>query len=379
MKIIIGSLTYPLANGVTTSINASVDGFLAAGHRVIIIAPRYDDLGKVRPEHYPVSSSEISRWFLSALHKKERLFSATRAVREIRAIVDNFQPDAFWLHTLTWAPNAFEKVMRQSGHPNVLTYHTLVEDYARMYAGEIGAWLLRNRSRRVANMMDAVITPSAVIAKKLSSYGVKKNIEVIPTGIKIPEKSYTKKEIAERFHIPADSTVLLYVGRISREKNITKLIQMTEPILKGGKTVLLLVGPGDLIETQDLARKLGVGRQVICTGALSKEDTQKIYGASDVFVFASQTETQGLVIGEAMLAGLPVVALDSPIQPEIYPENVAVVVRDERQFASSIQSILADDKQRQTMTTTAKKFVEDNFSVEGMISKQIALFERLVG
>ena len=90
MKIIIGSLTYPLANGVTTSINASVDGFLAAGHRVIIIAPRYDDLGKVRPEHYPVSSSEISRWFLSALHKKERLFSPTPPLIELSTIIYKF-------------------------------------------------------------------------------------------------------------------------------------------------------------------------------------------------------------------------------------------------------------------------------------------------
>ena len=379
MKIIIGSVTYPLANGVTTSINTSVDGFISAGHKVAIIAPRYDGFGKVRPEHYPVTSSEIGRWFMSALHKKERLFSVISAGEEIEKIVENFQPDAFWLHTLTWAPNAFEKAMLKSDQPSVLTYHTLVEDYGRAYAGEIGAWRMRTRSRDVANEMDAVIVPSSVIAKRLSLYGVRKSIDVIPTGIDIPKTSHAKSEIARRFHFSADATLLLYVGRVSREKNIAKLIQMTQPLLQDQKTVLLLVGPGDLVETQDQAQKWGVGRQVICAGALPKEDTQKIYGAADAFVFASQTETQGLVIGEAMLAGTPVVALYSPIQPEIYPDHVAVVVHDPRQFANSVKEILADEPGRKILTSTAKKFVETNFSIDGMITKQIALFERLVG
>lgn len=378
MNILIGSVTYPLANGVTTSINTSVDGFLAAGHKVAIIAPRYDDIGKARPEHHPITSSEIGRWFMSALHKKERLFSVTSAGEEIEKIVEDFQPDAFWLHTLTWAPNAFEKAMQKSDQPSVLTYHTLVEDYGRAYAGEIGAWRMRTRSRDVASEMDAVIVPSSVIAKRLSLYGVRKDMDVIPTGIHIPKTSYTKTEIAERFHFPADATLLLYVGRVSREKNITKLIQMTQPLLQDQKTVLMLVGPGDLVETQTQAQKWGVGRQVICAGALPKEDAQKIYGAADAFVFASQTETQGLVIGEAMLAETPVVALYSPIQPEIYPDHVAVVVHDQRQFANSVKEILADDAGRKILTTTAKKFVETNFSIDGMITKQLALFERLI-
>ena len=138
------------------------------------------------------------------------------------------------------------------------------------------------------------------------------------------------------------------------------------------------MGPGDLIETKDRAKMWGIDRQVVCTGALPKEDTQKIYGAADCFVFTSQTETQGLVIGEAMMANLPVVALYSPIQPEVYPDNTAVVVHDPRQFSNSIRSIILDSPRRKLMTTQAKKFVEKNFSIEGMISKQIALFERLI-
>lgn len=379
MKILIGSVTYPLANGVTTSINTSVDGFIKAGHKVAVVAPLYDSFGKIRPEHYPISSSEIGRWFLSAMHKKERLFSATSASEEIDEVITDFKPDAFWLHTLTWAANAFERKMIASDKPKVLTYHTLVEDYGRAYAGEIGAWRMRNRSRDVANMMDAVIVPSEVIARRLTTYGAKTPLHTIPTGIKIPQSSYTKAELADRFHFSSSKIVLLYVGRVSREKNINKLLQLVQPLLQNNSAVLLLVGPGDIFETEEYAKQLRIGNSVICTGALPKEDTQKIYSAADAFVFASQTETQGLVIGEAMLAQTPVVALYSPIQPEVYPENVAVVVRDDRQFSPSIKSILDDQTRQKTLITAAKKFVERNFSIDGMISKQVALFEKLVG
>lgn len=378
MNILVGSMTYPLANGVTTSINTSVDGFLAHGHKIAIVAPRYDSLGKVRPEHLPVASSKIGHWFLSALHKKERFFSATSAAEEIGKIIADFEPDAFWLHTLTWSSNTFERAMIKSAVPKVLTYHTLVEDYGRAYAGEVGAWRMRNRSKEVANKMDMVIVPSQVIGHRLQIYGVKTPSVVIPTGITIPDTPYTKAELSIRFHFPATAKILLYVGRVSREKNIIKLLSLCQPLLQDKSSILLLVGPGDILETEDQAKQFGVGDRVFCTGALPKEDTQKIYGAADAFVFASQTETQGLVIGEAMLANLPVVALYSPVQPEVYPDEVAIVVRNERHFAQMVRDVWANDKERQRLTTAAKSFVKKNFSIEGMLSKQLELFEGLI-
>lgn len=376
MKILVGSLTYPLANGVTTSINTSVDGFLKHHHQMMVVAPSYS-VGKARPEHQPVSASEIGRWFLTAMHKKEHFFSA-EAPQEIRELAEKFQPDAYWLHTVTWAANAFEKEMIRSDKPKVLTYHTLVEDYGRAYAGSAGAWKMSQRSREVANAMDAVITPSKAIAKRLIKYGVKKPIWVIPTAISIPSSSYTKAELAERFHFPPAASVLLYVGRVSREKNIELLIEMTRPLLEKRDTILLLVGPGDIVDTEIYARRFGVGEQVFCTGPLAKEDTQRIYGGADAFVFASQTETQGLVIGEAMLAGTPVVALDSPIQAEVYPDDVAAVVRNEANFAATVSEVLTNKKLTEQKAKKAKAFVAKNFSLENMISRQIGLFEKLV-
>lgn len=379
MRIAVGSVTYPLANGVTVSINTSVDGFLARNHQMAIIAPHYEELGKIRPEHHPVSSSEIGRWFMSALHKKERLFSATTSHKEITEIVKKFRPEAFWLHTLTWAPNAFEKIMLDSKTPKVLTYHTLVEDYGRAYAGEVGAWRMRVRSKEVCNEVDSIIVPSSVIAKRLVNYGVTKPMHVIPTGISLPDEAYSKAELAERFKFHKDSNLLLYVGRVSKEKNIELLLKMVKPVLQKTNSILLLVGPGDILDTEEFAEKIGIRDKIFCTSALPKEDTQKIYAAADVFVFASQTETQGLVIGEAMLAGTPVVALISSIQPEIYPEHTALVAKTEAEFPKQLELMLSNDALRKQLTEEGKKFVQKNFSIDGMIDKQEKLFEDLIG
>ncbi len=376
MRILIGSLTYPLLNGVTTSINLSIDGLTERSHQVVVIGPEYN-LGTVRPEHQTVPSSWVGRLLLKSLHKKERLFgwSGLAAIREIAA---EFQPDIYWLHSLTWSSNAFERAMLGSQAKKVLTYHTLVEDYGRIYGGKIGATIMRQRSKIVANRVNAVIAPSQVIAQRLKSYGVTSPIFVIPTGITVPKNQYTKSELAARWRFNPDWPILLYVGRVSAEKNIQALLEMTKRLNQTKKHMLLLVGPGDILGVEKQAAAMGIAAEVICSGPLPKEDAQRTYGAADVFVFASKTETQGLVIGEAMMAGLPVVALQSPIQPEVYPTSSAIVVESVDQFASSVSEILTDPQRRKILTANAKQFVEENFSVQGMTAKQIELFENLI-
>lgn len=336
-------------------------------------------MGKIRPEHFPVSSSVVGHLVMSAFNKEERMFGI-KAKREIRDIINEFNPQAYWLHTITWSPNIFELAMRAAKRGvKVVTYHTLVEQYGRLYGGNFGAWVMRNRSRSVCNNADRVIVPSQVIAEKLVNYGVTKPLSVIPTGVSIPQDGYNRSELSKRFGFPEEAALLLYVGRISKEKNILALLKLTAELNRRGKlAVLLMIGPGDIEETLLETAKFKLADRVICSGALPKLDTQRCYGAADVFVFASNTETQGLVIGEAMLAGTPVVALDSPIRPEIYPEEVAIVVKNEVDFAPAVLNLLADKKRRQLIARKAQRFVQQNFSIETMIERQLAMFEEVV-
>lgn len=376
MKILICSLTYPLLNGVTVSINATVDGLLKKGDQALVVSPRYGK-GRHRPEHRPVPSSYIAKTLGSLIGKDERTFGVT-AFFHIKKIIGEFNPDIFWLHTLTWAPNAFELNMLRSPKPKVLTYHTLVEEYGRVYGGEIGANLMKRRSKSLANKMDAIITPSKIIKKKLISYDVTKPIYPIPTGIESVKKYFTKKELHQEFNIPPNAKILLCVGRICKEKNIGALLKIMKEINKRDKNIfLILIGPGEPDEFKKIAKDLKISDKVIFTGPLPKEKVQKSYGGADVFVFPSKTETQGLVVGEAMMAKTPVVALNSQIIPDVYPKKTLFVANNQKEFVNTLFEILKNKKKREKVTKEAKKFIEENFSMEAMTKKQRELFSKL--
>ncbi len=375
IRVLISSLTYPLPNGVTASINTAVDGLLEHNYYIKILAPDYKT-GKIRPEHETVPSSLIVHAAAKKLFgKEERVFRATSS-KKISNIEVDFDPDIYWLHTVTFAPNMFEKHMLRSKKGKVLFYHTLVEEYGKLYAGKIGAAVMRKRTKELCNKVDAVMTPSMMMKEKLLAYGVKTPVSIIPTGIDAPPRSYTKKEIKERFSIPEKAKVLLYLGRMSKEKNLMPLLKMMVELKeKKYNAVLLFVGPGDIAEVNEDAREMGIDDVVICSGPLKREDAQMIYGACDAFVFTSQTETQGLVIGEAMLADTPVVALTSPIQKEVYPKGKAVVINKEEKLAAAVIDTLKNKKERDKMVKDAKEFVLSKFSKKEMIKKQMKVFE----
>jgi 1,2-diacylglycerol 3-alpha-glucosyltransferase len=378
MKIMVSSLTYPLPNGVTASLNTAVDGLLKHGHEVMIVAPDYK-MKKVRPEHHTVPSSLVLHMMAkNILGKEERVFRINSR-KKIDELSKTFDPDIYWLHSVTWAANAFEQQMVKSKKKKVLFYHTLVEEYGRLYAGDIGAFIMRKRTESLGNKVDAIMTPSDMMKKRLIKCGVKKPIHIIPTGIDVPDKSFTKKEIKERFNIPDKMKVLLYLGRMSKEKNLDVLLDMVKELKeKNYNAILLFVGPGDIDEVNEDAKKMNISDRVICTGPLKREEAQRVYGACDAFVFSSQTETQGLVVGEAMLARTPVVALVSPIQKEVYPEGKAVVVKKEKDFAQAVIDILENKKERERMIKDAEKFVLQNFSKKSMIEKQIKVFKEVL-
>jgi 1,2-diacylglycerol 3-alpha-glucosyltransferase len=378
MKIMVSSLTYPLPNGVTVSLNTAVDGILGKGHEVMIVAPDYK-MGKVRPEHYTVPSSLVLHMMAkNILGKEERVFRMN-VQKKIGELSAQFNPDIYWLHSVTWAPNAFEQEMIKSKKKKVLFYHTLVEEYGRLYAGDMGAYVMRKRTKALGNKVDAIMTPSDMMKRRLIDCGVKTPISIIPTGIEMPKKSFTKKEIREKFNIPDKMKVLLYLGRMSKEKNLSVLLDMMKELKdKNYPAVLLFVGPGDIEEVNEDAKKMGIKERVICTGPIKREEAQKIYGACDAFVFSSQTETQGLVVGEAMLAKTPVVALVSPIQKEVYPEGKATVVKKEKDFANAVISTLENKKETEKMIQEAEKFVLKDFSKKAMIEKQIKVFESVL-
>ncbi len=377
IRLAVCSLTYPLPNGVTASINTAVDGLLQNNYKVKIIAPDYRT-GQVRPEHYTTPSSVVAQAVAKNIFGKEERVFRYSAAKKVSLITEEFEPHIYWLHTVTYAPNIFEKHMLKEKKGKILFYHTLVEEYGRLYAGKIGESVMRRRTKELCNKMDAIMTPSEMMKERLLSNGVKTPVSVIPTGIDAPKKSFTKKELRDKYNLPDRTKILLYLGRMSKEKNLDALIRMMVDLKnKDYKAVLLFVGPGDIADVQEEAANRGVGDMIFCTGPVNREDAQKIYGACDAFVFSSQTETQGLVVGEAMLANTPVVAMTSPIQKEVYPRSKAKVVSSEEKLAEAVIKTLSDKEGTKKMVKEAKEVVEKNFSKEKMIQRQMAVFEEV--
>ena len=306
--LMVSDVYFPRVNGVSTSIETFRRTLGALGVEVRLVVPQYGDEpaepGVVRVPGRPVPGDRedrIVRW--RAMHGE-----VLAAARDC---------DLVHIQTPFVGHYAGLAAAREFGLPVVATYHTLFEEYLQHYAPFLPSGPLRQQarafSRRQCNALDAVIVPSTAMRQRLLSYGVTSPLHVLPTGI--PVERFTGGDGAafrKARGIPLQRPVALFVGRIAHEKNIGFLLEALVEARRACPEVLLLIA-GEGPATADLKRqaeRLGLAGSVMFIGYLDRErELPACYAAADVFVFASRTETQGLVLLEAMAAGLPVIAL----------------------------------------------------------------------
>jgi glycosyltransferase involved in cell wall biosynthesis len=239
------------------------------------------------------------------------------------------------------------RLARAAGRPLVFTYHTLYERYAHyvpLPGGMVGRRAIR-RSAGFADTADLVLAPSDFVARRLRAQGVRRPIEVLPTGVELDRFRPGDRAAARHaLGIPAADRVLLYVGRLDREKNLGFLLDAIARVTVP-RTRLVLVGRGTLATTlRRVAVDLGLGERVEFRGGVPPDRIPQYYQAADVFVFASTTETQGLAVLEASACGLPVVAVRASGIEEVVGEGVSGLLapEDPAAFAGAVNQILAD-------------------------------------
>lgn len=197
--------------------------------------------------------------------------------------------------------------------PIVSTYHTLYDKYAHyipFFPKRYTRYKIAKHTNFYYSSVDHVITPSLAAMKWLRRHSVNTPSTVIPTGL-VNVQRYSRADVRAHLGIAPDRRVLLYVGRIAREKNMTTLMQaVSGAFRRDPQLVFWLVGDGPAREeTAKLARDLGIGDRVRFVGFVPRDEVDAYYAAADLFVFASMTETQGLVVSEAMAHGLPAVVV----------------------------------------------------------------------
>lgn len=272
---------------------------------------------------------------------------------------------------------------RRLGLPIVTTYHTMIVEYVKTYARLLpfGPNLMRWLSRTYCNRVDLVITPSPSMREILQSYGVTTRIEVNPTGIYLAQFQKSHPDLHGAFGIPKERRVLLYVGRLADEKNIKMLLTALSILNQERRDVhLLLVGDGpQRRKYEQLTERLGLDRQVTFIGFLPKEKTNPLFGAVDAFVFPSLTDTQGIVIMEAMAAGTPVIAVDALGPGDIVRDGETGFLTDDdaAEFAQAIGRVLGNFRLAKKLSVNAQK-ESRKYSAEKTAKRQLELYQSIL-
>ena len=196
--------------------------------------------------------------------------------------------------------------------PIVHTYHTVYEDYTHYFSPQKvwGRNIVQLMTKKLANAVETIIAPSDKIRKILEGYQVSCPVEVIPSGIHLEKYQLCKKEdwrkkIRMQLGISQDALVLVYVGRMAKEKNIEELLEYQQDAGKSG-VILVLVGDGPYLpELKKKVEELKLAKNVIFTGMITPEEVGRYYQAGDLFVSASISETQGMTYAEALAGGFP--------------------------------------------------------------------------
>jgi 1,2-diacylglycerol 3-alpha-glucosyltransferase len=308
MKIGMFSDSYlPYASGVVRSVETSTKELRRAGDEVFIVAPKYPGF---------VDHDEQILRFPSYRFSHDSDFRlALPYNRQLIGDIRRMGLDVIHSHSPFLLGRLAISVGRALGIPVVFTHHTLYAEY-----GHYVKWLPRPITRHIVNRYvvdycqraNLVIAPTLAIGNLLVGLGIERPVEILETGVDLREFADEETiDIRQRYGLSPEQFVLLFVGRLGREKNLKTLLEATAPILKARTNVrLVLAGDGpERRSLEELAREHGVAEKTIFTGVLGRREVVSAYKASDLFVFSSLTETQGLVISEALAASLPVVAV----------------------------------------------------------------------
>ncbi|MBN1869858.1 MAG: glycosyltransferase [Candidatus Omnitrophica bacterium] len=319
MKILMMTNTYaPMVGGIEESIRSFTREFERLGHEVVIVAPEC--------EGAPPDEAGVIR--LKAIQKfNHSEFSIALPMSSLLPeLMKTFMPDIIHCHHPFWMGDIALRLSSQFRIPLVFTYHTMFEHhmhYLPIQNEGIKRFIIELFTG-YANLATQVIVPSESVRAILLARGVQAPMTVAPTGVDL--EKYSKGDgsvIRKRSGIPSDAVVIGYVGRLALEKNLEFLSRCVAAYLKNEpKSHFLVAGEGPL---GDLVKKIfdeqGVGKRLHLAGSLNGQDLVDCYHAMNIFAFASLSETQGIVLVEAMAAGLPVVAIDAPGVREVVKDG----------------------------------------------------------
>ncbi len=342
----------PYVSGVVQSIDTFADELRRRGHFVQVFAPSYPHSSAIDDEYVYRFPSFHTPFYPEFYIGMPIPWPAMEYVRSL-------QLDIIHAHSPFLLGQLGALFAKQFRVPLVFTYHTLYEQYVHYFpfARGLSQKTVLTVAKQFCNRCDLVVTPTRVIQQLLQTYGVNRQIVPIPTGIEIAMfESGAPGLLRERFRIGPEQQILLFIGRLGKEKNLDSLFRIFSRVLEQDSNVILLLagsGPAE-DELHDLAQQMGIGSKVVFTGRLSRAEVASAYRGADLFVFPSVTETQGLVLVEAMAAGLVVVASSASVSEEIVEDgSTGFLCAGEDGFVERIMMLLQEPGLKKRISTAA--------------------------
>jgi glycosyltransferase involved in cell wall biosynthesis len=364
MKICFFTNTFlPHVGGVARSVQTFLEDYRRARHRVLVVAPEFPE----GPAPRRIERSVVRTRALQQFNGSDFSVSLPLA-SEVTDRIEKFRPQILHTHHPFLLGDSALRIGASMNLPVIFTHHTLYEQYTHYvpFDSEPVKDFVVDLTTRFANCCSAVFAPSESVAKLLAERGVEKPVHVIPTGIDTRRLATGRRAVARaRFGIPEQAVVVGHVGRLAAEKNLGFLTNALARAATTSKRLHVLV-VGDGPERASMQRELeaaGLGARIHFAGTRSGRQLIDAYAAMDVFAFASHSETQGMVLAEAMSAGLPVVALDASgvrdtmtdaLEGRLLPSRA-----DEEAFASALLSLVRTKRVRLRHSEAARRRAAD--------------------
>ncbi len=332
----------PYTSGVVRSIELFSREFNARGHEVFVFGPDYPML------HYPREEKVFRFVSIPAPTMPDFALPIPISV-QLGSTMRRIGLDIIHVHSPFLLGRMGARAAKRYNLPLVFTFHTLYDQYVHYFpvAQQASRKLVQVIGRDFCNRCDLVVTPSRLVMNYLRRIGVTTAVQPIPTGVELEEfRGADPLWLQKNFDVRSDERVLLFVGRLGKEKNVIFLLksfQLVQKVIPGLK--LVLVGKGPLESyLHRLCNDLGISDKVIFTGVLPRQKIVHCYASAHLFVFPSVTETQGLVIGEAKATGLPVVAVRAfgPAEMVQHGEDGLLTDPSLASFTESTLQILRD-------------------------------------
>lgn len=379
MNIAIFTNTFtPHVGGVARSVEAFVAEYRHLGHNVLVVAPEFADM--------PADETNVVR--IAAIQNFNASdFSVALPIHDqLSEILDAFAPDIIHSqHPFLLGMTAL-RTARYRKLPLVFTHHTLYEQYTHYISGDSPTMqrFAVELATRYANLCDQVIAPSQSIAEILQQRGVTTPVAVIPTGV-YPERfaQGNGEAVRQQFAIPADAVVIGHLGRLAPEKNLDFLAHAVANVaVECAPVHFLVVGAGPSAPAIEQAfAQAGVSDKLHMTGILQQQQLTDALHAMDIFAFASGSETQGIVLAEAMAAGLPVVALDASGVREVVKDGengLLLYDKTTAEFSMALRRLVEAPAQQKTRLHNGALDTAEAFSMARSADKALQCFRALL-